>query len=162
MSKQCRDDAIKTYLNGVEAPDRSREIVGSLSGAKFCRPDVDSGYPVAKLIDTSGVEVEDFPRGDGFPDTRSHQLKLGVLVPATNCTVESEMWDIIVRKPRGAGRRRHPHDEYFDPGTKVRECRGTRDLQEDIQREPDRGRRDSAARGAAVHDRRILDGALLR
>jgi maleate isomerase len=97
MGKQRRDDAVKTYLNGVEAPDRSKEIVGPLSLAAFCRPDVDSGYPVAKLIDMNGVEVEGFPRGDGFPDTRSHQLKLGVLVPATNCTVESEMWDIIVR-----------------------------------------------------------------
>ena len=84
MTKHSRDNATKTYLNGVEAPDRSREIVGSLSGAAFCRPDVDSGYPVAKLIDKSGVVVEDFPRGDGFPDTRSHRLKLGVLVPATN------------------------------------------------------------------------------
>jgi maleate isomerase len=87
----------KTYLNGVEAPDRSKQIVGPLSGETFKRPDVDSGYPVAKLIDTKGVEIENLPRGDGFPDTRSHRLKLGVLVPATNCMVESEMWDIIVR-----------------------------------------------------------------
>jgi maleate isomerase len=87
----------KTYLNGVEAPDRSRQIVGVLSGEVFKQPDVDSGYPVAKLIDESGAEVEDFQRGDGYPDTRSHRLKLGVLVPATNCMVESEMWDIIVR-----------------------------------------------------------------
>jgi hypothetical protein len=67
----------KTYLNGVEAPDQSKQIVGLLSGETFTRPDVDSGYPVAKLIDKSGVEVENFPRCDGFPDTRSHRLKLG-------------------------------------------------------------------------------------
>ncbi len=87
----------KTYLNGVDAPDRSKSIVGGLSGTVFKLPDVNSGYPVAKLIDESGAEVEDFQRGDGYPDTRSHRLKLGVLVPATNCMVESEMWDIIVR-----------------------------------------------------------------
>jgi maleate isomerase len=99
MNNPSRDNATKTktYLNGVEAPDRSKQIVGYLSGEAFKRPDVDSGYPVAKLIDKSGVEVENFPRCDGFPDTRSHRLKLGVLVPATNCMVESEMWDIIVR-----------------------------------------------------------------
>lgn len=82
-------------MNGVEAPDRSTPIVGALSGESFCRPDVNSGYPVARLIDRSGGAVEDFPRGDGYPDVRSYRLKLGVLVPATNCSVESEMWDVL-------------------------------------------------------------------
>lgn len=71
--------------------------MGALSGTAFRRPDVDSGYPVARLIEKNGSVVEEFPRGEGYPDTRSHRLKLGVLVPATNCTVESEMWEILVR-----------------------------------------------------------------
>ena len=80
----------KTYLNGFEAPDRSRQIVGALSGTAFKHPDVNSVYPVANLIDANGVEVEELPRGDGFPDTCGHRLKFGVLVPATNRTVEKD------------------------------------------------------------------------
>lgn len=97
MSEQARDGPTRTYLNGIEAPNRARQIVGALSGESFRRPDVNSGYPVARLIDRGGARIEDFPRGDGFPDTRSHRLKLGMLVPATNTMAESEMWDVIVR-----------------------------------------------------------------
>ncbi len=89
--------ATKTYLNGIEAPDRAVQVTGTLSGETHTLPDVDSGYPVATLIDATGATVEEFPRGAGYPDTRSHRLKLGVLIPATNCTVESEMWDVLIR-----------------------------------------------------------------
>ncbi len=91
--------ATKTYLNGIEAPDRAVQVTGTLSGETHTLPDVDSGYPVATLIDATGATVEEFPRGAGYPDTRSHRLKLGVLIPATNCTVESEMWDVLIRNP---------------------------------------------------------------
>ena len=89
--------ATKTYLNGIVAPDRAVQVTGTLSGETHTLPDVDSGYPVATLIDATGATVEEFPRGAGYPDTRSHRLKLGVLIPATNCTVESEMWDVLIR-----------------------------------------------------------------
>lgn len=93
----------KTYLNGVDAPDRSVQCTGALSGETFTVPDVTSGYPVAQLIDAEGNKVEDFDRGEGFPDTCSPRLKLGVLIPATNCTVEAEMWAIVARNQQALG-----------------------------------------------------------
>ncbi len=90
------DNAMKTYLNGIVAPDRAERMLGALSGETFIRPDVNSGYPVAAMIDKDGSIIEAFQRGSGYPDVRSHRLKLGVLIPATNCIVESEMWDVIL------------------------------------------------------------------
>ena len=93
----------KTYLNGIEAPDRSERRTGALSGTEFVVPDVNSGYPVATLVDGSGASIEEFPRESGFPQTCSPQLKLGVLIPATNCSVEAEMWTILRRNEAVVG-----------------------------------------------------------
>ena len=86
----------KTYLNGVVAPDRAVTVTGGLSGETFTLPDVNSGYPAAMMIGKDGAVIEEFPRGAGYPDVRSHRLKLGVLIPASNTTVESEMWDVLL------------------------------------------------------------------
>lgn len=48
---------------------------------------------MARLIDSDGVQIEAFPRGAGYPDTRSYRLELGVLVPATNSRT-----DTVLRK----------------------------------------------------------------
>ena len=93
------DSNRKIFSNGVEAPDRSREIPGALSGVPLRVPDVRSGYPAATVVDVHGSAAEPFDRGRGFPDACSHRLKIGLLIPATNCTAEFEMWSVIGRNP---------------------------------------------------------------
>ncbi len=89
----------KQFSNGIEAEDRSRSFRSEFSGRTITLPDVNSGYPVAATVQADGAVLEEFERGAGFPDTRSHRLKLGALVPATNTTVESEMWQVIYNNP---------------------------------------------------------------
>jgi len=33
----------------------------------------------------------------GHPDTRNSKLKIGVLIPSTNTTLETELWELIIR-----------------------------------------------------------------
>ena len=56
----------RVYLNGRNAPDRSRTARGTLSGEEFRLPDVRTGYPVARLNNMEVESLEDFPRGDGY------------------------------------------------------------------------------------------------
>lgn len=87
-------------------PSASRTIIGRLSGAEIRIPDVDA--PPMPAIGASGVIHDGRPIGmlgidpsRAYPDVRSSRLKLGVLVPATNTSVEHELWSIILAN-RGA------------------------------------------------------------
>lgn len=51
-----------------------------------------NGQPIAFGLDPAGR----------YPDVRSHRLKLALLLPATNCSMEDELWTLLVRN-RDAG-----------------------------------------------------------
>ncbi len=87
----------KTFLNGIEATDRSEIRIGPLSGRSFDLPDRSSGYPQCGMIGRDGRVIDHFERGDGHPDVTSHRAKLGLLLPATNTVMEYELWDILIR-----------------------------------------------------------------
>lgn len=63
--------------------------------------------PKAPILATSGPVLNGRPVAIGidpearYPDVRSHRLKLGLLVPATNTSMEHELWTLL---GRNAGR----------------------------------------------------------
>jgi maleate isomerase len=104
------EQGARAHASPVPAPaltsTGSRTIIGGLSGAEIPIPDVDA--PPMPSIAPSGVIHDGRSAGmlgidpaRAYPDVRSARLKLGVLVPATNTSVEHELWSIILAN-RGA------------------------------------------------------------
>jgi maleate isomerase len=81
--------------------------VGRLSGHEVVIPDVDLG-PMPALAEPgvilNGALAEGFgiESSRGYPDVRSFRRKFGLLLPATNTSMEHELWSIIVNT-RGRG-----------------------------------------------------------
>ncbi|HYF08637.1 MAG TPA: hypothetical protein VD970_13520, partial [Acetobacteraceae bacterium] len=79
----------------------SRTVLGRLSGRAITLPDADR--PPMPALAEPGV-IHDGRRAEGFgaidsargyPDVRSFRRKFGLLVPATNTSMEHELWSII-------------------------------------------------------------------
>jgi maleate isomerase len=82
-------------------PRGPQTIVGTLSGKKIVIPDANKA-PMPSLaapgIIRDGRPVESFGTIDdsrGYPDVRSFKRKFGLLIPATNTSMEHELWSII-------------------------------------------------------------------
>lgn len=89
-----------------EAPTGTRDprpytITGGLSDRPIVVPDLDAG-PMPDLaqpgVIQDGLPPEGF--GDisgwtGYSDVRSYHRKLGLLIPATNTTMEHELWSLL-------------------------------------------------------------------
>jgi maleate isomerase len=81
----------------------SRTIIGALSGKTIVLPDVNAppmpliappgiihdGEPVAGFVGIDAVR--------GYPDVRSFRRKFGLLIPATNTSMEHELWSIVLQ-----------------------------------------------------------------
>jgi maleate isomerase len=87
----------------------ARTIVGKLSGRKIAIPDVNAS-PTPALVPPGvvhdGRKAENFGEIDlaaRYPDVRSFRRKFGLIVPATNTSMEHELWSIIFKnqEPRG-------------------------------------------------------------
>ncbi len=87
----------------------AQTIIGKLSGKKLSIPDVNAP-PMPALappgVIHNGRKAENFGEigsSRGYPDVRSFRKKFGLLVPATNTSMEHELWSIIFRNqgPRG-------------------------------------------------------------
>jgi maleate isomerase len=86
-----------------------RTVTGQLSGRSFTIPDVN--MPPMPALATPGVvlngrKAEGFGGIDsnrGYPDARSFRRKFGLVIPATNTSMEHELWSIIFANqgPRG-------------------------------------------------------------
>jgi maleate isomerase len=77
----------KTHLRGPTT------ITGALSGKKITIPDVNA--PPMPALSTPGlIEIDS---DQGYPDVRSYQRKFGLLIPATNTSMEHELWSIIFK-----------------------------------------------------------------
>ena len=84
-------------------------IVGKLSGKKITIPNVNTP-PMPSLappgVIHNGKKAEDFGEIDssrGYPDVRSFKRKFGLLIPATNTSMEHELWSIIFRNQGPGG-----------------------------------------------------------
>lgn len=96
-----------------EAPPgrgKAQEITGRLSGKKLVVPDVN--VPPMPALTTPGVilngkRVEGFgiDPSRGYPDARSHRRKFGLLVPATNTSMEHDLWGLVFRNQGATGLR---------------------------------------------------------
>lgn len=88
---------------------RGETIIGTLSGKKIVIPDVN--LPPMPALAAPGVihngrPAEHFGEIDssrGYPDVRSFRRKFGLIVPATNTSMEHELWSIIFKNqgPQG-------------------------------------------------------------
>jgi maleate isomerase len=91
-----------------------RTVTGKLSGRAFTIPDVNA--PPMPALATPGVvlngrKAETFGGIDanrGYPDARSYRRKFGLVIPATNTSMEHELWSLIfanqgLRGLRGVG-----------------------------------------------------------
>lgn len=82
---------------------RSRTIIGTLSGKKLAIPDVNVP-PMPALaapgIIQNGKKAERFGDIDpsrGYPDVRSFKRKFGLIIRATNTSMEHDLWSIIFK-----------------------------------------------------------------
>lgn len=78
-------------------------MIGLLSGKPIKSPDVNAA-PMPALaspgVILNGQKAENFSGIDAsstYPDVRSFRKKLGLLIPATNTSMEHELWSIIFK-----------------------------------------------------------------
>jgi len=84
-------------------------LKGALSGKTITLPDVNAA-PMPSLASpgviqdgTKAAEFGEIGNGRGYPDVRSFRRKFGLLIPATNTSMEHELWSIIFNNPGPTG-----------------------------------------------------------
>jgi maleate isomerase len=92
---------------GGPADEIGTFMVGKLSGKNIYLPQVNKA-PMPSIA-ASGIVKNGMPLSDfelintpGQPDVRSYKKKFGLLIPATNTSMEHELWSIIFNN-QGAG-----------------------------------------------------------
>ena len=76
-------------------------LIGKLSGKEITIPDVN--VPPMPSLTPPGVihagrkaeNFADFDSSRGYPDVRSFKRKFGLIIPATNTSMEHELWSIV-------------------------------------------------------------------
>jgi maleate isomerase len=86
-------------------------IIGKLSGKRITIPDVNAP-PMPALappgVVHNGKKTESFGEIDasrGYPDVRSFRRKFGLIIPATNTSMEHDLWSIIFKNQEPHGLR---------------------------------------------------------
>jgi maleate isomerase len=89
--------------NSEERNRGSQTITGKLSGSTITIPDANP-TPMPAIappgVIHNGIRAENFgtiESSRGYPDVRSFARKFGLLIPATNTSMEHELWSIIFR-----------------------------------------------------------------
>ncbi|MBN9159438.1 MAG: hypothetical protein BGO98_19680 [Myxococcales bacterium 68-20] len=82
------------------ASAESLTIAGGLSGRRLRIPDVNAApmpaiAPPGVIHDGKAIGSFGIDPARGYPDVRSSRRKFGLLVPATNTSMEHELWSII-------------------------------------------------------------------
>ena len=78
----------------------TRMVIGQLSGKEIIIPDANAP-PMPALAEPgvilNGAAADGFTIDSlrGYPDVRSFRRKFGLLIPATNTSMEHELWSII-------------------------------------------------------------------
>jgi maleate isomerase len=94
--KDCSmNDQQKTNHRGTQ------RIIGTLSGKGIVIPDVNVP-PMPALappgVICNGTKAENFDEiepSSGYSDVRSFRRKFGLIIPATNTSMEHELWSLI-------------------------------------------------------------------
>ena len=86
----------------------SRRVIGKLSGREIAIPDADAPpMPALALpgVILNGAKVEGFEIGSfrGYPDVRSFRRKFGLLLPATNTSMEHELCSVVANNQGPGG-----------------------------------------------------------
>ena len=97
-------------MNQQHKPDlhRTRTMIGKLSGKRVTIPDANAP-PMPALAEPgvilNGQRIEGLTidSARGYPDVRSFRHKFGLLLPATNTSMEHELWSIIRGNPGVGG-----------------------------------------------------------
>jgi maleate isomerase len=97
-------------MNKQQKPNlyETRTIIGKLSGKEVAIPDVNSS-PMPALAEPgvilNGAATDGFTidPARSYPDVRSFRRKFGLLIPATNTSMEHELWSIILNNRRSGG-----------------------------------------------------------
>jgi maleate isomerase len=89
-------------------PRGIQTLIGNLSGKEIVTPDANSP-PMPALAEPgvifNGAKAEGFTidSAGGYPDVRSFRRKFGLLIPATNTSMEHELWSIIFNNQGPSG-----------------------------------------------------------
>ncbi len=96
-----------------KAARRAVQIIGALSKKKITIPDVDVNQPQILVVhsndsignakEVTGFEID---ASRSYPDVRSFKRKFGLFIPATNTSMESELWSLVYKNQdvlRGVG-----------------------------------------------------------
>ena len=94
------EKCISQTINTIEMNSQSRKITGALSGKTFYLPEVNATSAnsiLASQFVLNGKPLTDFAfeTNKKFPDGKSFRRKFGLLIPATNTSMEYELWSII-------------------------------------------------------------------
>ena len=94
------EKCISQTNNPTGVNNQSRKIIGGLSGKTIKLPEVNASSAnsiLASQFILNGEPVTDFAfkTNKEFPDGKSFNRKFGLLIPATNTTMEYELWSII-------------------------------------------------------------------
>ncbi len=95
-------------VNQKNTDNNPQKIIGCISGKTILLPEVNEA-PMPSIA-ASGI-VKDGKTLSGFsmnttpgnPDTRSFKRKFGLLIPATNTSMEHELWSIIFNNQKSGG-----------------------------------------------------------
>ena len=87
-----------------KAARRAAQIIGALSKKKITIPDVDVNQPQILVVhsndsignteEVTGFEID---ASRSYPDVRSFKRKFGLFIPATNTSMESELWSLVYK-----------------------------------------------------------------
>lgn len=94
------ENCISQTNNTIEMNSQSRKITGALSGKTINLPEVNATSAntiLASQFVLNGKPLTDFAfeTNKKFPDGKSFKRKFGLLIPATNTSMEYELWSII-------------------------------------------------------------------
>ena len=89
-------------MQAIQPQTEIQTIIGTLSGKQLTIPNVNnppmpSLAPPGVILNGEKAEFDELSTTEGYPDVRSFKRKFGLLIPATNTSMEHELWSIIFK-----------------------------------------------------------------
>lgn len=94
-------------MQTIEVQTEFQTLIGALSGKQLTIPNVNippmpSLAPPGVILNGEKAEFDELSTTEGYPDVRSFKRKFGLLIPATNTSMEHELWSIIFKNQGGS------------------------------------------------------------